>query len=238
MQENILNQKNLIEKIEQQSLFRGFFLFGILNLLWIATLQLAPTDSFQGDVYKIIYIHVPHAFISFLMAFLLLIFSLIAMIKKNETSLYLSKTAVELGCIATVITLLTGMIWGKPTWGVWWTWDARLTTTLLLGLLYGAYLIAYEQIENVGARLKVLPALGIIIFINVPIVYKSVTWWRTLHQPPTLLRPEGGSTIDPEMKLFLLMNFGMLLLYFSWLFFWRWQNVRAQAEIEKAMVME
>ena len=182
---------------------------------WYLGLFVSPTDSFQGDVYRIIYVHVPAAFAAFFTAFVLFIASLTALFRsRNAQARYWGIASAEVGLALTCLTLVTGMIWGKPTWGVFWTWDARLTTTFLLAIMYAGYMLLYTSIGDLSTRAKASAILGILIFADVPVIYKSVQWWRTLHQPQTLIRPDGApSTMDPTMRgILLFCIFGMLVL--------------------------
>jgi heme exporter protein C len=172
-------------------------LFALL-IQWYFGLFIVPADGAQGEVYRIIYLHVPSAFAAFSCAGFLLVASLMALRSKSDQWLHISRASTEVGLIFTSLTLATGSIWGKPTWGTWWTWDARLTTTFLLGLMYGGWLLLFTSMQAGPARTRGCSILGLMIAADVPIIYKSVTWWRTLHQPQTILR-SGGSTMDPEM---------------------------------------
>lgn len=176
---------------------------------WLLAWYWVPVDDAQGDVYRIIYLHVPAAFSAFFSAAILLFTSLISLKSNDDRWLLTSRAATEIGLIFTVLTLATGSIWGKPTWGVWWTWDARLTTTLLLALLYGGWILLFRALSPGTARRRSCAILGLIIALDVPIIYKSVNWWRTLHQPQTILR-SGSSTMDSDM-LYVLIG-GILIM--------------------------
>lgn len=174
-----------------------------LSVQWFLAWFWVPEDAAQGEVYRIIYLHVPAAFAAFLAAGVLLIASLGALQSNAERWLLMSRAATEVGLVFTVLTLATGSIWGRPTWGVWWTWDARLTTTFLLALMFGGWILLYRAISPGIARRRSCAILGIMIAVDVPIIYQSVNWWRTLHQPQTIIR-SGGSTMDSDMLLVLL----------------------------------
>lgn len=180
----------------------------IAGMTW--GLFLAPTEQNMGEIYRALYVHVPAALTAFLLSFILLGVSLWGIIKKTAASAYYGKALAEAGFIYTCLALATGSIWGRATWGVWWTWDARLTTTLILGIQYAGYLALYNAFEDINKRITACAVMGILIAINVPIVYKSVTWWRTLHQPPSLMRP-GGSTMSPEIMTPLLFCLGTFI---------------------------
>jgi heme exporter protein C len=176
---------------------------------WLLAWYWVPVDDAQGEVYRIIYLHVPAAFSAFLSAAILLFTSLLSLKSNDDRWLLTSRAATEIGLIFTILTLATGSIWGKPTWGVWWTWDARLTTTLLLALLYGGWILLFRALSPGTGRRRSCAILGLIIALDVPIIYKSVNWWRTLHQPQTILR-RGGSTMDSDM-LYVLLG-GILIM--------------------------
>jgi len=174
-----------------------------LSLQWLLAWYWVPVDGAQGEVYRIIYLHVPSAFAAFLAAAVLLITSICVLRSNSDKWIFTSRATTEVGLIFTTLTLASGSIWGKPTWGVWWTWDARLTTTLLLALMYGGWLLLYQALPQGDSRRRSCAVLGIMIAADVPIIYKSVNWWRTLHQPQTIIR-SGGSTMDGEMLTVLL----------------------------------
>lgn len=212
-------------------------LFGVgsallLLMAWFWAIRLAPSEQHQGEIYRIVYLHVPSAFTAFLSAGLLMIFSLLTLFKRSGSAALWSKATAEVGLLYTVITLATGSIWGRPTWGVWWTWDARLTTTLILALLYAGYLIFHSSINPGPQRDRIAAALGIIIALDVPIIYQSVNWWRTLHQPQSIVRA-GGSTMAPEMLMVLLFGFLASICFATWLLYIRFGNLRLQDLLEQ-----
>ena len=134
---------------------------------WFYALKFAPSEEHMGEVYRIIYLHVPSAITAFLSSFVLFIFSVAALRKSAVNASIWARATAEVGLLFTILTLATGSIWGRPTWGVWWTWDARLTTTLLLALLYAGYLILYHSMEAGKSRDKALSILGILILAAV-----------------------------------------------------------------------
>ncbi len=215
---------------DKKSLTVGLTLAAALASIWFFALAHTPTDAHMGDVYRVIYVHVPAAITSFVLAYVLLGTSLMSLAKKRPEMLFWGRAAAEVGLLFTVLTLVTGSLWGYPTWGVWWTWDARITTTFLLALLYAGYLVLYQALppERRGTACSVL---GIMIALDVPIIYKSVTWWRTLHQPPSIVR-EGGSTMDPVMLGTLLAAFVGLVVFALWLLQQRATNLRLSNELD------
>ena len=175
----------------------------------------APTERESGHVQRIMYIHVPMAWLAFLAFFIVFFGSVMYLWKRREKWDDLASSAAELGIIFTTLVLITGPIWAKPTWGVWWTWDARLTSTLVLWLIYVGYLMlrAYSANRSQGARFSAV--LGIVGFIDVPIVYFAVDWWRTQHQRLVL----GGLSLEgdlhPDMRLALLISVIAFTLVFA-----------------------
>lgn len=204
--------------------------------LWSYALFYVTTESHQGEVYRILYVHVPSAFSAFAASFFLFIFSIMGL-KENARAMNLGKSTAEVGLLFTLATLATGSIWGKPTWGVWWTWDARLTTTFILSLLYCGYLLMWSSMPPSRSRTKVCSVLGILIFADVPIIYKSVTWWRTLHQPPSILRT-SGSSMSSEILYFLLASSGITIFLALWLIWQRSINLSIRDALDQASIQQ
>jgi heme exporter protein C len=205
-----------------QPLKRGRGVLGGLALIVIAVglfwaLLQAPQDALQGDVQRIMYLHLPSILTAYLSFFLVFIGSCLYLWKREKRDDNLAHSAAELGVLFTALTIIEGSIWGKPTWGVWWTWDARLTLTAILLLIYSGYLILRSLIEDEDRAALSAAVLGIIGFLDIPLIHMSVYWWRTLHQPPSILRPDKlpWENVHPAMLTALAINFvGFLLLYF------------------------
>jgi heme exporter protein C len=204
----------------------------LMIIHWCFAWFWVPVDEAQGEVYRIIYLHVPAAFAAFTSAFILAAASIWSLRVPDSRGLDLSKAATEVGLLFTILTLATGSIWGKPTWGTWWTWDARLTTTFLLALMFGGWLLLYNAIAEGPSRVRSCAILGLMIALDVPIIYKSVTWWRTLHQPQTILR-QGGSTMDGDMLTVLLSGIGIMLVVCVSLIVVRQRNLYHEHELEQ-----
>lgn len=215
-----------------RGLYFACFIFMALVLAgWAWGLFVAPSDLHQGEVYRIMYLHVPSAITAFLCSAILFVISVLALKKKSYPLAMSGRATAEVGFIFTLGCLATGSIWGKPTWGTWWTWDARLTTTFILGLLYAGYIALYISLPSLGTRLKSCAILGIFIGADVPIIYKSVQWWRTIHQPQSILRPGGGSTMEPEMLTALMFNLFVLVGFSVCLILLRYRNLRLEEKI-------
>ena len=205
-----------------QPLKRGRGVLGGLALIVIVVglywaLVQAPRDALQGDVQRIMYLHLPSILTAYLSFFLVFIGSCLYLWKREKRDDNLAHSAAELGVLFTALTIIEGSIWGKPTWGVWWTWDARLTLTAILLLIYSGYLILRSLIEDEDRAALSAAVLGIIGFLDIPLIHMSVYWWRTLHQPPSILRPDKlpWENVHPAMLTALAINFvGFLLLYF------------------------
>ncbi len=194
----------------------------------------APPDALQGDVQRIMYIHVPTAWVAFLAFFVVFVSSLVYLWKRLPEADQLAYASAEIGVLFTALTLIDGSIWGKPTWGTWWTWDARLTTTAILLVIYVGYLMLRSFVEEPERRARLAALVGIVGFIDVPIIYMSVLWFRTLHQPPSI--QSGGVKMPDAMLLTLLVNFGAYTLVY--LFFLvkrvRLEGLRAILEVRVA----
>ena len=152
------------------------FTFG----LYFSLLQ-SPPDYIQGDSMRIMYIHVPSAWFALMAYTILAGSSVLWFITRNPIFSIIARSIAQIGMIFTLISLVTGSIWGKPTWGVWWVWDARLTSMLLLFFLYLAYIFLWQSITNKDLASKISAALAIVGFVNIPIIKFSVDWWNTLH---------------------------------------------------------
>ena len=188
------------------------FLTGIIILSDVALITLfAPTEIIMGDVQKILYIHVPNAWVGFLFFFFVFIASVMYLITKDIRWDYFGQSAGEIGVVTTTIMVISGAIWAKPVWGVWWTWDPKLTTSLIMWLMYIGYLMlrAYSSNQRQGATYA--SVLGVISFINVPIVYMASVWWRTVH-PEMIIGPLKESDAG------LTVSMGFILIYSTFAF--------------------
>lgn len=161
-------------------------------------LVLAPPDYQQSDAYRIIFIHVPAAWMSLFIYFFMAVNAFIALVWRIKISETLAMASAPIGAAFTAITLATGSIWGKPMWGTWWTWDARLTSELVLLFLYLGVIGLYNAIEDRRQAARAAAFLALVGVVNVPIVHFSVKWWNTLHQGSTV-RLIGPSAIDGSM---------------------------------------
>ena len=182
---NFLKSNNLNFVQKSQKIILLLFLV-ILTIGLLEALVFSPEDYLQGDSVRIMYVHVPSAWISLGIFSFMAMFSIIVLIFKNKNFFIISKSFAPSGFIFSLIALVTGSIWGKPTWGTWWAWDARITSMLILSIFYLMYLIALRIFEDREYVIKVTSYIAIIGAINIPIIKFSVDWWSTLHQPSSV----------------------------------------------------
>ena len=210
-------QINIIEKANPFLIVSTIvtFTFG----LYFSLLQ-SPPDYIQGDAMRIMYIHVPSAWFALMAYTILAGSSVLWFITRNPIFSIIARSIAQIGMIFTLISLVTGSIWGKPTWGVWWVWDARLTSMLLLFFLYLAYIFLWQSITNKDLASKISAALAIVGFVNIPIIKFSVDWWNTLHQPATISKLSSPS-IDISMMIPLFIMTLATFLFLVTVFFIR-----------------
>jgi len=165
----------------------------------------APREVTQGNVQRIMYVHVPSVLVAYLAFAVVFVASIAYLARRAEAADRIAHASAEIGVLFTGVTIATGSIWGKPTWGTWWTWDARLTSVAILFVMYLGYLLLRGMIEDRERGARYAAVLGIVAALNVPLVHFSVVWWRTLHQPPSLLKP-GTPTIADAILAALLVN--------------------------------
>jgi len=181
----------------------------------VAGLGLAPREVTQGNVQRIMYLHVPSVWVAYLAFAVVFVASIAYLAKRAEAADRLAHASAEVGVVFTGVTIATGSIWGKPTWGTWWTWDARLTSVSILFVMYLGYLLLRGMIDDRERGARYAAVLGIVAAFNIPLVHFSVIWWRTLHQPPSLMTP--GPAMPRVIITALLVNFvafSLLYVYF------------------------
>ena len=193
--------------------------------LWIS-LKL-PIETSQGFPQKIMYLHVPTFIATYLAFFVVFAFSIAYLWKRDLMFDQIAKVSAEVGLIFCALLLVTGSIWGRPTWGTYWVWDARLTTTLLLFLIFMGYFLLRMSVNDRDKEARLASVLGIIGCLDIPIIHKSVEWWRTLHQPSTLFKVESGKaspSISPELFTPLIASTIVMLLFYLYLLLLRYQT--------------
>ena len=182
----------------------------------VLSLAVAPPDAVQGDVQRLMYVHVPAAWLAYL-SFLVVFVASIAYLRTGRIRWdRFAAASAEIGVVFTALAIALGALWGKPVWGTWWTWDPRLTTTAVLLLIYLGYLAVRRITDDPKRRARWSAVLGIVGFVDVPIVHLSVVWWRSLHQGPTVLRL-GGPEIHGSMLAALLVGVAAFTLAYAYL---------------------
>jgi len=177
-------------------------------------LVVAPADYEQGESYRIIYIHVPAAWMSMFVYFVMAVSSAIFLIWRMKIADVVAAASAPIGAAFTAIALITGSLWGKPMWGTWWEWDARLTSELILLFLYIGYMALRNAFEQPQAAMRAAAILAVVGVVNLPIIHYSVEWWNTLHQPATITKLDKPSMHISMLRPLLIMVAGFQLLYF------------------------
>ena len=200
---------------------RGELLLGATALAGLIAaaimgLAVAPPDAEQGNVQRLMYVHVPAAWLAYLSFAVVFICSIAYLVTKRIRYDRIAHASAEIGVLFTALAIVLGSLWGKPVWGTWWTWDPRLTTTAVMLLIYVGYLAVRRLPDNPARRARWAAVVGVVGFADVPIVHLSVSWWRSLHQGPTV-RLLGESTIAPIMLAALLVSLAAFTLAYTWL---------------------
>jgi heme exporter protein C len=187
-----------------------------LALGLVMAFGVAPREVTQGNVQRIMYVHVPLVLASYVAFIVLAVASLVYLVRRDPAADRLAHASGEVGVMFVGLGIATGSIWGKPTWGTWWTWDARLTSVAILFVMYLGYLLLRGTIDDPERAARYSAVLGIVAALDIPLVHFSVYWWRTLHQPPSLMKPGGfsGSTAILGPLLVNLLAFVLLYAYF------------------------
>ena len=208
-----LFQPNKIFQITSKAPKYILFLFVIVISVGLTeALVLSPEDYKQSDAVRIMYVHVPAAWISLGIFSSITFLSISGFIFKNKNLFLIAKSLAPSGFVFNIIALVTGSIWGKPTWGTWWAWDARITSMLILALFYAMYLISWRIYENEEKVFKISTIITILGIINVPIIKYSVDWWNTLHQPASI-NIMSNSSIHSSMLLPLMIMTAAFALF-------------------------
>jgi heme exporter protein C len=211
-------------------LLGGVTVVGLVAAL-VMGFVIAPRESTQGNVQRIMYLHVPSVWVAYLAFGVVLVASIAYLVGRADAADRLAHASAEVGVLFTGLTIATGSIWGKPTWGTWWTWDARLTSVSILFVMYLGYLLLRGMIEDRERGARFAAVLGIVAAFNIPLVHFSVYWWRTLHQPPSLMKP-GPGTMPGIIVAALLVNFAAFTLLYAYFVTRRARVLRLEAEAE------
>ena len=209
---NLINPSRIFSWIEKLISFINSIFFILLIIALMFALLLSPPDYLQGDSVRIMYVHVPSAWIGLASFTSIALISLLSFIFKIKNLNLITKSIAPIGLLFTCLAIVTGSLWGKPTWGTWWAWDARITSMMVLCIFYILFILSHKLIEQEDKAIKVSNIIAIIGLINVPIIKYSVDWWNTLHQPSSI-KLDGTSAIHSSMLLPLMLMLLVLLLY-------------------------
>jgi heme exporter protein C len=182
--------------------------------LYLGLVQ-APADYQQGETVRIMYVHVPSAWMALFVYSNMAIASATAIIWRHPLGFLIAKASAPIGACFTFISLATGSLWGKPMWGAWWVWDARLTSVLILFLLYIGYIALVNAFDDPTRGQRAASILALVGAVNVPIIHYSVEWWNTLHQPASVARMDGPAIHSSMLWPLLIMAIGFTALYFA-----------------------
>ena len=220
---SLLNPSNIFYLIEKLISFINSIFFILLLIALSFALIFSPPDYLQGDSVRIMYVHVPSAWIGLASFTCIALLSIANFIFKTKNLIIITKSIAPIGLMFTCLAIITGSLWGQPTWGTWWAWDARLTSMVILALFYIGYIVSHKLILNEERANKISSIIVIIGLINIPIIKFSVDWWNTLHQPASI-ELTGTSTIHSSMLMPLLLMFFVLLLYCALIFLMKYKT--------------
>ncbi len=213
----------------------GFIIFFTYGC--IAGLFLAPEDYQQGHGFRIIYVHVPSAITAMAIYFIMAVCGILTLVFRLKIAAIAMSSSAVIGASFTALALITGSIWGKPMWGTWWIWDARLTSVLILLFLYFGFIALQSVIPNADSRDRASSILAIVGVINLPIIHYSVIWWNTLHQGPTISKWDTPS-IAPAMLYPLLSMLVAFMLFYALILMLRMRQQILLREIKSSWVKE
>ena len=209
---DLINPSRIFHWIEKLINFINSIFFILLIIALTFALILSPPDYLQGDSVRIMYVHVPSAWIGLASFTSIALLSILNFIFKIKNLNLITKSIAPLGLMFTCLAIVTGSLWGQPTWGTWWAWDARITSMVVLSIFYILFILAHKLIEQEDKANKVSNIIAIIGLVNIPVIKYSVDWWNTLHQPSSI-KLGGTSSIHPSMLLPLMLMLLVLLLY-------------------------
>ena len=209
---DLINPSRIFHWIEKLINFINSIFFILLIIALTFALILSPPDYLQGDSVRIMYVHVPSAWIGLASFTSIALLSILSFIFKIKNLNLITKSIAPLGLMFTCLAIVTGSLWGQPTWGTWWAWDARITSMVVLSIFYILFILAQKLIEQEDKANKVSNIIAIIGLVNIPVIKYSVDWWNTLHQPSSI-KLDGTSSIHPSMLLPLMLMLLVLLLY-------------------------
>ena len=209
---DLINPSRIFHWIEKLINFINSIFFILLIIALTFALILSPPDYLQGDSVRIMYVHVPSAWIGLAAFTSIALLSILNFIFKIKNLNLITKSIAPIGLMFTCLAIVTGSLWGQPTWGIWWVWDARITSMVVLSIFYILFILAHKLIEQEDRANKISNIIAIIGLVNIPVIKYSVDWWNTLHQPSSI-KLDGTSSIHPSMLLPLMLMLLVLLLY-------------------------
>ena len=211
---------NLIEKLIN---FINSIFFVLLLIALSFALIFSPPDYLQGDSVRIMYVHVPAAWIGLASFTCISILSILNFLFKIKNFSLMTKSIAPIGLVFTCIAIVTGSIWGQPTWGTFWAWDARITSMVILAIFYLSFIAIHKFVSEESKAIKISSIVAIVGLVNVPIIKYSVEWWSTLHQPASI-KITGTSSIHSSMLMPLLLMFFVLILYCALIFLMKYKT--------------
>ena len=220
---SLLSPSNIFYWIGKLISFINSVFFVLLLVALSFALIFSPPDYLQGNNVRIMYVHVPSAWISLASFTCIALLSIANFVFKIKNLTLITKSVAPLGLMFTCLAIVTGSLWGQPTWGTWWAWDARLTSMIILSLFYIGFIVAHKFISEEERANKISSIVVIIGLINVPIIKYSVDWWNTLHQPASI-KLTGTSTIHSSMLMPLFLMFFVLLMYCALIFLMKYKT--------------
>ena len=209
---DLINPSRIFYWIEKLINFINSIFFIRLIIALTFALILSPPDYLQGDSVRIMYIHVPSAWVGLASFTSIALLSILSFIFKIKNLNLITKSIAPIGLLFTCLAIITGSLWGQPTWGTWWAWDARITSMVILSIFYILFILAHKLIKPEDKANKVSNIIAIIGLVNIPVIKYSVDWWNTLHQPASI-KLDGASSIHSSMLLPLMLMLLVLLLY-------------------------
>ena len=220
---NFFSNSNIFIWVEKLISFINSIFFALLLAALSFALIFSPPDYLQGDSVRIMYVHVPAAWIGLATFTCIALLSILNFIFKIKNLKLITKSIAPIGLMFTCIAIVTGSIWGQPTWGTFWVWDARITSMVVLAIFYFFFIVAQKLISEEDKANKVSSIIAVMGLINIPIIKYSVEWWSTLHQPASI-KITGTSTIHYSMLVPLLLMFLVLILYCALIFLMKYKT--------------
>ncbi len=220
---NLFNNSNIFGLIEVLINFINSIFFALLLVALSFALIFSPPDYLQGDSVRIMYVHVPAAWIGLASFTCISILSILNFLFKIKNFSLMTKSIAPIGLVFTCIAIVTGSIWGQPTWGTFWAWDARITSMVILAIFYLSFIAIHKFVSEESKAINISSIVAIVGLVNVPIIKYSVEWWSTLHQPASI-KITGTSSIHSSMLMPLLLMFFVLILYCALIFLMKYKT--------------